>query len=170
MNDLSSKWLGETNNSASQIPPPDDVQGDIRSACGLAKLLIDERFDQFNDLIRQAEEYIQSLKTPLSSLKSDDGDAPKVVLTSDLEGFWEMIEIQVKDVENKFEHLVKLKANDYQPLPLELTKISISDNSKPTNKQTSFKPRPFKVNNAVVASKQKSNGIKRKIFCLHGIF
>lgn len=34
---------------------PEDIQGDGRSACGLAKLLIDERFNQFADLIRQCE-------------------------------------------------------------------------------------------------------------------
>ena len=34
---------------------PDDVQGDVRAACGLAHLLIKERFDQFSDLIQQCE-------------------------------------------------------------------------------------------------------------------
>ena len=90
--------------------PPDDVQGDIRSACGLAKLLIEERFDQFNDLIRQAEECFKGTPSDPSA---------KVVKVSDLEGFWEMIEIQVKDVEKKFDNLAKLKANLYVPLPLE---------------------------------------------------
>lgn len=37
---------------------PDDVQGDVRAACGKAKLLIAERFDQFADLIRQCESAI----------------------------------------------------------------------------------------------------------------
>lgn len=34
---------------------PDDIQGDVRAACGLAHLLIKERFDQFSDLIQQCE-------------------------------------------------------------------------------------------------------------------
>ena len=55
------------------------VKGDIRSAIGLAKLLINERFDQFMELIDQCEH-----------LKGE-----KAVLWTDLEGFWEMIHIQV---------------------------------------------------------------------------
>ncbi|RMZ93836.1 disks large-associated 5 isoform X2, partial [Brachionus plicatilis] len=35
---------------------PEEFQGDVRSACGLAKLLIDERFSQFSELINQCEE------------------------------------------------------------------------------------------------------------------
>ena len=131
------------------LPPPEDVQGDIRSACGLAKLLIDERFDQFNDLIRQAEEY----KTEQSVNKDD----AKVVLTSDLEGFWEMIEIQVKDVENKFEHLTKLKANNYVPLPVEIKTANTAAQSQADANAAKAKLLAFKQRVAANA-KPKQNG------------
>jgi hypothetical protein len=50
---LCSEWTSVCATSAHVLP--EDLLGDIRSACGLGKLLIDERFDQFNDLIRQCE-------------------------------------------------------------------------------------------------------------------
>ncbi len=53
LNNLSNTWT-KTNEISINIIP-DDMQGDIRSACGLAKLLIDERFAQFNDLIHLSE-------------------------------------------------------------------------------------------------------------------
>ena len=140
------------------LPPPEDVQGDIRSACGLAKLLIDERFDQFNDLIRQAEEYIESKEAPPPPQHSVNKDEVKVVLTSDLEGFWEMIEIQVKDVASKFEHLTKLKANNYVPLPIEIktTANTVAQSQADANaakaKLLAFKQR------VTANSKPKSNG------------
>lgn len=93
---------------------------------------------------------------------NDEVEEPKsvqVVLTSDLEGFWEMIEIQVKDVEKKFNYLAKLKANQYEPLPIEIVKVISSENSKAVNKQASFKQRAIKVNNVVNAdAKSKPNG------------
>jgi disks large-associated protein 5 len=73
------------------------VQGDIRSAIGLAKLLIDERFVQFIELVDQSE-----FKT---------GDKP--VRCSDLQGFWDMVDFQVIDVKKKFSGLEKLKENNY---------------------------------------------------------
>jgi hypothetical protein len=118
LNNCSSKWTSM--NEDPSCSPPEDVQGDTRSACGLAKLLIDERFDQFNDLIRLACEYTASLTSP-----ANDSSDLKVVLTSDLEGFWEMIEIQVKDVENKFRYLEKLKENKYEPLPVEADAVEV---------------------------------------------
>lgn len=53
LHSLCSEWTSVCATSAHVLP--EDLLGDIRSACGLSKLLIDERFDQFNDLIRQCE-------------------------------------------------------------------------------------------------------------------
>ncbi|CAF0747005.1 unnamed protein product [Brachionus calyciflorus] len=79
---------------------PEDIQGDIRSACGLAKLLIDERFAQFSDLIQQCEE-------------TSNSDVGLTVKCSDLQGFWDMVDVQVKDVCKKFDLLEKIKLNNY---------------------------------------------------------
>ena len=56
-------------------------------------------------LIRSLNSVFISLKFKPSKRHTDT----KVVMTSDLEGFWEMIEIQVKDVEKKFIYLEKCK-------------------------------------------------------------
>lgn len=63
----------------------------------MAKLLIDERFVQFIELVDQSE-----FKT---------GELP--VRCSDLQGFWDMVDFQVIDVKKKFKGLEKLKANNY---------------------------------------------------------
>lgn len=90
------------------IDPPlsDDNQGDIRCACGLASLLIEERFSQFNELIDKCENTnkIDNLSKELES---------KLVLPSDLQGFWDMINHQVVDVEKRFFNLDKLKKNNW---------------------------------------------------------
>lgn len=99
--DLSQTWTNLCNKDAELIP--DGIQGDIRSACGLAKLLMDERFDQFSELIDQCE---------ATSFRNPDPDV-KVVKCSDLQGFWEMINHQVKDVENQFRKLEKIKENNW---------------------------------------------------------
>ena len=90
--------LGNQWSNMDQIP--EEAQGDIRSACGLAKLLIDERFSQFNDLINQCQE-------------TKNEQVGLVVKCSDLQGFWDMVDVQIKDVCKKFDLLDKLKSNNY---------------------------------------------------------
>ncbi|RNA36118.1 disks large-associated 5 isoform X2 [Brachionus plicatilis] len=93
LTNLAAQWTKE--NEA-----PEEFQGDVRSACGLAKLLIDERFSQFSELINQCEETM-NVQTGL------------VVKCSDLQGFWDMVDVQIKDVGGKFAFLEKLKSNGY---------------------------------------------------------
>lgn len=83
LNNLGNEW----NSLCSSGAVPEEIQGDIRSACGLAKLLIDERFSQFSELINQCE---QSELNP--------GELGLLVKCTDLQGFWDMVDVQVKDV------------------------------------------------------------------------
>ena len=110
---LSDQWTLICNEQVESIP--DNTQGDIRSACGLAKLLIEERFKQFSELIGQCEDI---------SRKIIDPDAKEVKCT-DLQGFWEMINHQVLDVEAQFMKLDKIKQNNYCELSLNLTQSCI---------------------------------------------
>ena len=101
LNSLANVW---TNMYEGDATISDDHKGEIRCACGLAKLLIDERFTQFNELIDKCEN--TNIKCP----KELDS---KLVLGSDLQGFWDMINHQVVDVEKRFFNLDKLKANNW---------------------------------------------------------
>ncbi len=83
----------------------ENFKGDIRCACGLAKLLIDERLAQFSELIDKCEN--------TNSVKYNKELDGKVVLASDLQGFWDMIFHQVVDVEKRFFNLSRLKQNNW---------------------------------------------------------
>lgn len=67
----------------------DETLGAIRTAIGQAKLLMSQRFKQFRELI--------------DSCQHQTGQHPTRL--SDLSGFWDMISIQVDDVETKFKNL-----------------------------------------------------------------
>lgn len=77
---------------------PEAAQGQIRSAVGQAQLLVNKRFKQFSGLVDDCE----------------FGTGEKEILASDLQGFWDVIYFQVDDVHDKFEHLVKLEANNWE--------------------------------------------------------
>lgn len=68
--------------------PQDDV-GSILTVIGQTQQLQRERFHQYSTLILQFEK----------------NTAEKTITKTDLEGFWEMISLQVTDVENKFSQL-----------------------------------------------------------------
>ena len=78
----------------------------MRSACDLAKLLIGERFAQFVELIDQCD---------LTTLTAAASDNVKPVMCSDLQGFWDMVDLQIKDVERRFVRLDRLRDNNFDP-------------------------------------------------------
>ncbi|XP_047125980.1 metacaspase-2 isoform X1 [Hydra vulgaris] len=77
---------------------PEEVQGDILAAIGQAQLFTQKRFKQFKELIELHK----------------DKNAEKVALASDLDGFWDMIYFQVKDVHKRFSELDVLEKNNWQ--------------------------------------------------------
>jgi len=87
---------------------PEEVQGLVRSVVGQGKLVMAERFVQFRGLIDNCEE----------------GLGEKKVTLLDLHGFWEMIYLQVKDVNSKFLDLSKLEANHWKrPVQVETVRL-----------------------------------------------
>nr|XP_048285931.1 disks large-associated protein 5 [Myodes glareolus] len=72
---------------------PDDAKDLIRTTVGQTRLLIMERFKQFEGLIDNCE------------YKRGE----KETTCSDLDGFWDMVNFQVDDVNQKFNNLVKLE-------------------------------------------------------------
>ncbi|RZF40421.1 hypothetical protein LSTR_LSTR011191 [Laodelphax striatellus] len=73
--------------SAGNIPK--EMQDDIRRAVGQTKLLVNEKLKQFKDLLK----------------KFQKGDGDESITPNDLEGFWELVLIQVNDVKGKFSRL-----------------------------------------------------------------
>ncbi|NWV88060.1 DLGP5 protein, partial [Machaerirhynchus nigripectus] len=83
-----------------ELDIPEDGKDLIRTTVGQTRLLIGERFKQFEGLVDNCE------------FKRGE----KETTCTDLDGFWDMINFQVEDVNKKFDNLKKLQDNEWQPL------------------------------------------------------
>ncbi|XP_060117486.1 disks large-associated protein 5 [Heteronotia binoei] len=77
---------------------PEDAKDLVRTTVGQTRLLVAERFKQFEGLVDNCE----------------FRRGEKETTCSDLDGFWDMIAFQVEDVNKKFERLRKLQENGWQ--------------------------------------------------------
>uniref|UniRef100_A0A452HNI8 Uncharacterized protein n=1 Tax=Gopherus agassizii TaxID=38772 RepID=A0A452HNI8_9SAUR len=83
-----------------ELDIPEDAKDLIRTTVGQTRLLIAERFQQFEGLVDNCE------------FKRGD----KETTCTDLDGFWDMVSFQVEDVNKKFDYLSKLQENGWQPV------------------------------------------------------
>ncbi|NXP90206.1 DLGP5 protein, partial [Passerina amoena] len=83
-----------------ELDIPEDAKDLIRTTVGQTRLLIGERFKQFEGLVDNCE------------FKQGE----KETTCTDLDGFWDMVNFQIEDVNKKFDNLVKLQDNEWQPL------------------------------------------------------
>ncbi|NXI05767.1 DLGP5 protein, partial [Pachycephala philippinensis] len=83
-----------------ELDVPEDAKDLIRTTVGQTRLLIGERFKQFEGLVDNCE------------FKRGE----KETTCTDLDGFWDMINFQIEDVNKKFDNLKKLQDNEWQPL------------------------------------------------------
>jgi hypothetical protein len=91
----------------------EELLGLMRATTGQGRMLIEQRFVQFEKLIKDAEE-----KTSEKTIGDDD-----------LQGFWDMIDFQVVDMKEKFDVLEKAKANSWK-LEHETKEIKPTPNPK----------------------------------------
>nr|XP_060609468.1 disks large-associated protein 5 isoform X2 [Anolis sagrei ordinatus] len=77
---------------------PEDAKDLVRTTIGQTRLLITERFKQFEGLVDNCE--------------FQRGE--KETTCTDLDGFWDMVNFQVEDVNKKFENLRRLQGNGWQ--------------------------------------------------------
>ncbi|NXO94766.1 DLGP5 protein, partial [Certhia brachydactyla] len=83
-----------------ELDIPEDAKDLIRTTVGQTRLLIGERFKQFEGLVDNCE------------FKRGE----KETTCTDLDGFWDMVNFQIEDVNKKFGNLKKLQDNEWQPL------------------------------------------------------
>ncbi|XP_064082961.1 disks large-associated protein 4-like [Macrobrachium nipponense] len=78
----------------------EEVQGKVLAAIGKARLLITQKVEQFRGLCQQ----------------NIDGpkDEEPTILAADLEGFWDMVSIQVENVHHLFKEISVLKTNGWK--------------------------------------------------------
>ncbi|UXI17781.1 Neuropathy target esterase [Sarcoptes scabiei] len=92
---MAEKWLEHSD----QIP--DECVGKIRAAIGKANLLLEKKFQQFQKICEDSMN--QSNKDDQFKIENDD-----------LQGFWDTMMIQVNDVNQMFDQLIKLKQHRWQ--------------------------------------------------------
>ncbi|XP_070588720.1 uncharacterized protein [Erythrolamprus reginae] len=102
---------------------PEEAKDLVRTTIGKTRLLMAERFKQFEGLINHCE------------FKSGE----KETACTDLLGYWEMVNFQVENITKKFENLKKLEANGWQMVddvqPHKPAKVASSYTSKGCNRQ-----------------------------------
>uniref|UniRef100_H0XLH7 DLG associated protein 5 n=1 Tax=Otolemur garnettii TaxID=30611 RepID=H0XLH7_OTOGA len=81
-----------------ELDIPDDAKDLIRTAVGQTRLLMKERFKQFEALVNDCE------------YKRGE----KETTCTDLDGFWDMISFQIEDVNQKFNNLTRLEESGWQ--------------------------------------------------------
>ncbi|XP_021565211.1 disks large-associated protein 5 [Carlito syrichta] len=77
---------------------PDDAKDLIRTAVGQTRLLMRERFKQFEGLVNDCEHK----------------RGEKETTCTDLDGFWDMVSFQIEDVNQKFTNLTRLEESGWQ--------------------------------------------------------
>ncbi|KAM9294047.1 disks large-associated protein 5 [Gastrophryne carolinensis] len=85
---------------------PEDAKDLVRTTVGQTRLLITERFKQFEGLVDNCEFRLGEKETTCT----------------DLDGFWDMIYFQIEDVGKKFVNLQKLEANAWQQTKVQARK------------------------------------------------
>ncbi|XP_064088899.1 disks large-associated protein 4-like [Macrobrachium nipponense] len=78
----------------------EEVQGKVLAATGKARLLIAQKVEQFRGLCQQ-------------NIDGPKGEEP-TILAADLEGFWDMVSIQVENVHHLFKEISVLKTNGWK--------------------------------------------------------
>uniref|UniRef100_A0A5G2Q9D1 DLG associated protein 5 n=1 Tax=Sus scrofa TaxID=9823 RepID=A0A5G2Q9D1_PIG len=124
-----------------ELDIPDDAKDLIRTAVGQTRLLMKERFKQFEGLVDNCE------------YKRGE----KETTCTDLDGFWDMVSFQIEDVNQKFNNLTKLEESGWQ---------SSNDTSKKVVRKklvsgTASKPKPD--DGGRLAARNRLAAIKNKM-------
>ena len=113
INNLCQMWEDKLQ-TIPEDPDSELVKGELRSVVGQGRLVIKERFHQFSGLVDNCEFNRGEKKTT----------------HDDLRGFWEMIFIQVEDVDRKFSNLSKVEANGWKEvIPVKTARSKIVSKS-----------------------------------------
>lgn len=104
----------------------DEVEGKMRTAIGKGNLLIQKKFPQFRQLCH-------------ANLSQKEGD-PFKTTEQDLSGFWDMVLLQVEDVNKHFEEIEQLRQNGWNEIKTSLEicpeSATPSSSSKPSGTRT----------------------------------
>ncbi|XP_056155245.1 disks large-associated protein 1-like isoform X2 [Lampris incognitus] len=94
-------WCRQMERDETENELPEEILGKIRSAVGSAQLLMCQKFQQFRELCEE---------------NLNPNAHPRPVISQDLAGFWDMLQLSIENISLKFDELHQLKANNWKPL------------------------------------------------------
>ncbi|KAK4876164.1 hypothetical protein RN001_012586 [Aquatica leii] len=83
-----------------EIKPPEEACDMIHTAIGQTELLLKKKFKKFNELINLC----------------GDSNAEQKVTCLDLHGFWDIVYMEVNNLQQRFNYLDKLKVNNWEEI------------------------------------------------------
>lgn len=136
-----------TTNTDSNHEISDEIFGILRSVSGKTKLLVSQKFKQFEGLCHKNLNPTPDDKFPTTE--------------EDLLGFWDMVNLQIEHIDSLFKDLELIKANNWQPtkdptspfvptVSRVLKKSSLKQNNKSNNNNNKITTIPKASPNAVM--------------------
>ncbi|XP_076267865.1 disks large-associated protein 2 isoform X2 [Rhynchophorus ferrugineus] len=123
----------------------EEVIGKLRSASGKARLLVSQKMQQFKGLCT-------------NNITQSEGEAFPTT-NEDLQGFWDMVKLQVDQVDKLFAEIDKLRENNWKEEIIK--KVETKSNGAARPRKTVAKPKPSAANEE--ARKQREEQRKKMI-------
>lgn len=133
LNELCKKWT----EIQSKSDITEDAQYRINQAVGQTHLLINKKFDRFRRLVSDCE----------------TGKGEMLVTCRDLQGFWDMMYMEIMNCDSRFEVLEKLRSNDWKEEEPIATKVTLK--KKIGSKKKVVPRKQSSVQNFILAAKRK---------------
>ncbi|XP_023930731.1 uncharacterized protein LOC106178960 isoform X2 [Lingula anatina] len=130
----------------------DDVAGILRAATGKAHLMLHLKFKQFGELCEKN--------------LSPDPDDPFETRGGDLAGFWDMVLLQIEDLDSMFVQIDRMRASGWRDMPEEKNDdvTPLSDEKKMSSKvKTPVKHSPRSKTPRSEAAKKRDEARKRML-------
>lgn len=121
---------------------PDDVMYEINQAVGQTNLLINKKFERFRGLVEDCE----------------IGKGEKLVTCRDLQGFWDMTYMEVRDCDSRFEKLEQRRNRGWQEEECIVVKPA-AKKRMPIKKQP-ISSKPSSLRSLIVAARKKKMEVK----------
>ncbi|CAG0918294.1 unnamed protein product, partial [Notodromas monacha] len=126
---------------------PEETCGMLRATSGKARLLVDQKFAQFKSLCDK-------------NLKNEAAEGEDKVTNEDLAGFWDLVSIQVEQINEMFKDVDSLRRNNWTP-PAEAEAPPPPQSSSPSSAtpspSTASKPRRGNSSSSVAKSARKKS-------------
>ncbi|OQR74876.1 hypothetical protein BIW11_08790 [Tropilaelaps mercedesae] len=124
----------------------DEIHGRLRAAIGKGNLLITQKCNQFRGLCEK------NLREPV------EGEFPTT--RGDLEGFWDMILIQIDQVLDTFAEIAAMRANGWKEVPKENSPSKTANADSPAKKKL---PNPLKSRNGSSSAEKQREEARRRL-------